>query len=63
MAYRNMKQIIENVDINDRYSLSAYEAINLCLKGGIESVMDAFAYGYALGAKAERAKQKKLRKH
>ncbi len=61
MAHRDMMKIINNTDINYRYSMNATELVELCiqfLKAPADAIYNAFAYGYALGAKAERAKIK-----
>ena len=61
MAYRNMKKIIEHTNVNYRYSMNATELVELCiqfLKAPADAIYNAFTYGYALGAKAERAKIK-----
>ena len=59
MAYRNMKRIIENSDIDYRYSMNATELCVLCSEDPVDAVMDAFTYGYELGKRAEKAKEKK----
>lgn len=61
MAHRNMKRIIENADIDRRYSLTVVELFKLRSEDPLVAIIDAFEYGYELGKRAEKSKRKNLR--
>jgi hypothetical protein len=55
---RDMKKIIENTVVNNRYSLNAMELAELSLEKPTQAILDAFTYGYALGRKEEQNARK-----
>ena len=59
---KDFKEIIKETEPEGRYRMTARELIQLAQEDDIQAILDAFNYGFAMGVRHERNRQKRQAK-